>query len=349
LFRLCREEKPVKLHTIGFGALNLDEFWEVSGDFLDSYGLKVGEEYVRDEPWFRQVYPHLKQEADMMAIDPGGSAANAIAALHEMGFDTGFYGVTGEDGVESLRLDELGRTEHLRIRVTQSPAGRCLALIDRSDQAKDRTLVLLPNANDLAGADTPDFAYFGQAEWVHMTSFVSTQCLDAQIEVAQNLHSATRLSFDPGAVYCALGRERLHPILKLTDILFVTDTELQMLTSETQLDPAIRILLETGVSTIVVKMGIRGIMAVDANERIHQPAVKPAVIKDRTGAGDVAAAGFLAGVLMSFGLDECVRFAAICASRSIEGYGRSTYPGRPMLEDYLIDKTGRRSVSRSGT
>ena len=249
------EVESLKLHAIGFGALNLDEFWEVSGDFLTTHGLQVGEEYVRDEDWFQRVYPSLMSQARMKAMDPGGSAANAMAALHRMGFDTGFYGATGEDGARDLRLEELGDREDLRIRITDHPAGRCLALIDREDRSKDRSLVILPNANDFAGAEPPDPSYFGQAHWVHVTSFVSTYCLDAQIETARNLPPTTRLSFDPGAVYCRLGLERLAPILRPTDTLFVTETELQLLTGGTRLEPALGILFEIGVSTVVVKMG----------------------------------------------------------------------------------------------
>ena len=98
----------MSLHVIGFGALNLDEFWEVSPDFLHRHGLTVGDECVRNEEWFLRVYPALEAEADLKAMDPGGSAANAVTALHRLGLHTGFYGVTGKDGVDVLRLEELG-------------------------------------------------------------------------------------------------------------------------------------------------------------------------------------------------------------------------------------------------
>ncbi len=333
-----KEVELVRLHAIGFGALNLDEFWEVSKDFLLAHGLYAGEEYVRDEEWFHRVYPSLAGGAEMKAIDPGGSAANTMAALHRMGFDTGFYGVTGQDGIENLRLGELGAENDLRIRIISHPAGRCLAFIDRTDGSKDRSLVILPNANDFAGAERPDLTYFGRAQWVHMTSFVSLNCLHAQIEVARSLPPTTRLSFDPGDVYCRLGLKQLLPILRLTDTLFVTEAELHMLTDETTLERAVSIPFEIGVSTVVVKMGSEGIMAAQGNVRIHQPAVKATSVKDRTGAGDVAAAGFLAGRLMSLEVKDCLHFAAICASRSIEGYGRSTYPDRALLENYLTDR-----------
>lgn len=325
----------MRLHAIGFGSLNLDEFWEVTSDFLRSLGLRSGEEYVRDVDWFQTVYPSLTEWAVRRAADPGGSAANTIAALCRMGFDTGFYGVTGENDREGLRLGELGQPENLRVRTTAVPAGRCLALVEGTHENRDRTLVILPNANDLAGSELPDQDYFHQAEWVHMTSFVSRHVLDAQIWIAETMSPATRVSFDPGEIYCAFGIETLAPILRRSDILFVTTREMEMLTSDASMERAAATLLALGVGTVVVKLGAEGLAAFRCDRSAAQPAVAPKAIRDRTGAGDVAAAGFLAGILKSLDLGQCLRLAALCASRSIEGYGRSTYPDREFLDTCL--------------
>ncbi len=61
----------------------------------------------------------------------------------------------------------------------------------------------------------------------------------------------------------------------------------------------------------------------------------PREIRDRTGAGDVAAAGFLAGAIESVGLEASLELAAIVASKSIEGYGRSSYPDKAFFEKSL--------------
>ena len=323
------------LHAIGFGALNLDELWEVSGDFVASLGLEPGLEYVRDLDWLTQMLSLLKVHGVMKALDPGGSAANTIAALHKMGFATGFYGVTGEADVGLLRPDELGSAEDLRIQTVEQPAGRCLSLVHGTDVNIDRTLVILPNANDLAASYVPDSRYFRQAQWVHMTSFVSRKVLSAQAMVARSLGPLTRLSFDPGAVYCRLGIEELRPILESTAVLFVTVEEMQVLTSEHDLETGVAILSQIGVDIIVVKLGARGILAFHQGRSIRQPAVTPSVIRDRTGAGDVAAAGLLAGMLLSLDLHKCLELAAKCAAKSIGGYGRAMYPDETFLKEYV--------------
>jgi ribokinase len=324
----------MSLDAIGFGSLNLDEFWEVSHDFLAAHELLPGHEYVRDVVWFEAAYTQLRESGRLMASDPGGSAANAIAALRKMGFRTGFYGATGREDAAALRLDELGRPEDLRVERLGLPAGRCLALIDRDDPGRDRALVILPNANDMVGATGLDMDYFGQARWVHLTSFVSRQPLVAQIRLVESLPSEVRLSFDPGAVYAAYGLDALERLVRRSEVFFASREELAALFPGCPSEKAARELLGLGARIVVAKMGADGIRAVLPGESVYQQAIPADKIRDRTGAGDVAAAGFLAGLMMSLNVAACLKLAAAAASRSIEGYGRSAYPGRPFLADW---------------
>jgi ribokinase len=330
----------VRLDAIGFGSLNLDEFWEVSHQFLRDHALQPGREYVRDLDWFTRVYPRLQKEAVQKACDPGGSAANMIAALSKMGFYTGFYGAAGRIDAESLRLEELGLPENLRIAHAGMPTGRCLALIDVDDPHRDRALVILPNANDLAGSDELDRSYFLRARWIHLTSFVSSSPLRAQISLVKMLAPAVGLSFDPGAVYAARSVNELEPLLARTQILFVTEEEAEALTGELNQDAAVAKLFVMGMGTVVVKMGQRGLMAYDRKRAHYQPAIAPRQIRDRTGAGDVAAAGFLAGTMAGLTIPHCLELAAAAAARSIEAYGRGGYPDRDFFHSFASSRKG---------
>jgi sugar/nucleoside kinase (ribokinase family) len=336
------EATRLKLHAIGFGSLNLDEIWEVSGEFLLSYDLRPGEEYVRDVKLYDLIHPALEAQGALKAAEPGGSAANMIAALNKMGFATGFYGATGTDAEEGLALESLGKPENVKIKRVELPAGRCLALIDRADPGRDRALVILPNANDLAGSEELDFDYFRQAQWVHLTSFVSQKALAAQIKVVERIYGSTQISFDPGALYAARGANQLKPILSRTDLLFVAQEELETLTSQPAMDAAVDFLFEIGVRMVIVKLGAEGMRAFAPGKSVYQPAVFPREIRDRTGAGDVAAAGFLAGTIESIGLEASLELAAIMASKSIEGYGRGTYPDKAFFEEALSRLRGSR-------
>ncbi len=325
------------LDVIGFGSLNLDEFWEVPQEFFESHGLMAGHEYVKTVDWFSSVYPSLIREGSLKAVDPGGSAANMTAAMRRMGFSTGFFGAAGSDGLENLRIEELGARPDLAVDVLDGPTGRCLCLINIEDPNRDRCLVILPNVNDMAGSMGLDKSYFENSKWIHMTSFVSKGPLEAQKEVVSSMAPETGLSFDPGAVYSRLGMDELLPILKRSSALFTTDEELAQLTTCNDIDRAIDTLLQTGVGIVITKMGPKGLMATTAHESITHGAVKPRLLVDTTGAGDVAAAGFIAGMLSGLNLDVCLELAARTASKSIEGYGRSAYPDDAFIKAFLRD------------
>jgi sugar/nucleoside kinase (ribokinase family) len=196
-------------------------------------------------------------------------------------------------------------------------------------------LIILPNANDMACDNQLDGEYFLRSKWLHLTSFVSGGPLQAQIAVVERLFGHVLISFDPGVIYCELGLSALQPILEKTEILFVTEEELRDLTRCDSNQSGSELLMGLGVRTIVVKMGERGLEAFHENASEFQAGIKPSAIRDRTGAGDVAAAGFLAGLIEKLSIRDSLKLAALAASKSIEGFGRSTYPDRDFLRDVL--------------
>lgn len=328
----------MEFDCIGFGSINIDEFWEAPSQFCKLIGISPGEEVVKNTYWFKEYYPLLERAGSRKAIGPGGSAANAVAALRRMGFKTGFYGAAGNDIEGKINLEELGPNDLLRVQFTELPSGRCLALINLEDSNRDRALVILPNANSLVDANSLDMNYFRQSDWVHLTSFVSPEPLEAQKRLIEDLSPRTRVSFDPGVVYCRLGIKALEPIIARSDVLFVTEEELKLLTGIHETAESISLLLTIGAKIVVVKMGPLGLKAFQTDQSWFQEAIPPAAIVDRTGAGDVAAAGFLAGMILLLPIADCLTLAAAAASRSIEGYGRSTYPDNEFLKIFLAKK-----------
>ncbi len=320
------------IDVIGFGSLNLDEFWEAPPELLDKYELVPGSEYVRDHAWFSIFYGELKASADQKTLSPGGSAANAVAALSKMGFRTGFIGSAGKHDFGLLRLTDLGQPEDLRIKLINRASGRCLAMIRSGDESRDRILVVLPNANDMAGADSTISGV--DCKWLHLTSFVSEEPLRNQLNLITASPKNIRVSFDPGIVYCSKGLTTLLPILKKAEILFITEDELQLLIGAFDEFTAVGTLREFGIKIVVVKKGAQGI-SVYADKKIDVPVTIPIEIVDRTGAGDVAAAGFLAGALLDMSIRDCGRFAVLAASQSIHGYGREAYPDKAFLERFV--------------
>ncbi len=327
------------LDVIGFGSLNIDEFWDVPHSFCVEQDLRPGSEYVKDSVWFSRAYSLLQAVGINNGVSPGGSAANTVAALYRMGYRTGFAGCSGRHDAHLIDLKDLGNPDDVRIRFSEIPSGRCLSITDRDDMSKDRVLVIAPNANDYAAEMELDYGYFAQSRWIHLTSFVSHQVLSKQIELLESDLVGVNISFDPGVVYCSRGIDALMAILQRTTVLFITEEELDLLVPLVDIENKISKLQEIGVALVVIKKGERGLECRAGTQKFVQPAALPRKIIDRTGAGDVVAAGFIAGLLENLTLQSCLRFAVEAASLSIENYGRKSYPERSfrkkMMEQFL--------------
>ena len=74
-------------------------------------------------------------------------------------------------------------------------------------------------------------------------------------------------------------------------------------------------------------------MVTTRNAELDVPA-KRTVVVDKTGAGDVYAAGFLAGYLDGAGLEVCAEIGTAAAAFSIASYGREGYPDERFLRKY---------------
>ncbi|MGB9617322.1 MAG: carbohydrate kinase family protein, partial [Desulfomonilaceae bacterium] len=206
---------------------------------------------------------------------------------------------------------------------------------------KDRALVILPNANNLAGSEGIDVEFVSEFQWLHMTSFVSELPLMSQISLLRQLEGKVKVSFDPGPLYCRFGVTGLKPILESTKILFVTEEELALLSRMNDAGKSVRTLMNLGIRIIVIKKGSAGIHVFSEERDVLKAPPMPARIVDRTGAGDVAAAGFVAGLLVGADLETCVDLALAAASKSVQGYGRSAYPDETILREIM--KKGRDS------
>ena len=115
--------------------------------------------------------------------------------------------------------------------------------------------------------------------------------------------------------------EDLKDLLPYIDVFVPNDEEIASLTGVQ--DPAenVRILVEAGVKTAVVKIGGEGCLVGTRAGIVHVHAVPDAACVDTTGAGDTFAAGLIAGLCSGWSLPECAKLGCAAASCSIEQIG----------------------------
>lgn len=313
------------MDVVGLGALNLDLIYEVEPTLL---GLEAGRERVGSYQEFEDLLRSLKNKAKLRMKNGGGSAANTVYALAKMGFSCGYLGKVGKDEEGDFLLEGLAKvgvnTEKIE---REGRSGLCVVLVGKR---KDRSIIILPNINNTLSYSDLDLEYVDKAKFLHMSSFLGELPLEAQKRIARKTRA--KMSFDPGEPHASKGIEELSPILEHTFILFPTSKEVEILTHKDYKEGC-KALLKLGIEIIACKLGERGSYIVCQKEELEIPPQRGRIV-DTTGAGDVYAAGFLAGLLKRLSLAECGRLATFAASQSIRGFGRKTYPDREILSRF---------------
>ncbi len=317
---------------VGFGALNLDLIFEVE-DFKsissEEVRLEPGKELVGSDEDFQHLLDQLNRFGTLRSKSGGGSAANTIFALARMGFPTKFIGKVGEDEKGDFLLENMRPVQTEWIFRGQR-SGLCLVVLDRR---QDRFLFVRGNANNTLGIEEIHLDAVKDISWMHLTSFIGELPFEAQKALLNQLDSSVKVSMDPGEIYAKKGLGKIHPLIKRSHILFLTETEVRLLTGQGLPDGARR-LLEVGPSIIVCKKGEKGSHVFTEKGSFEVPASQVEVV-DNTGAGDVYNAGFLAGVLLARSLEESAFFATEIAAKSLTGYGRDQYPTKENLEGFF--------------
>jgi sugar/nucleoside kinase (ribokinase family) len=104
------------------------------------------------------------------------------------------------------------------------------------------------------------------------------------------------------------------------DILFANEAELQQLAGAGDFEEALGA-VAAKVATLVVTRGEQGAVARRGEEHAEVPAEPIKALVDTTGAGDLFAAGFLAGEARGLPLEQSLKLGAICAAEVIQHYG----------------------------
>lgn len=309
--------------VVGLGSLNVDYIYETEDlTFLEPFypeGEKRRQWVLIDTKDLGLLQEALRKKARLISRSGGGSAANTVFALANMGFSSGMIGKVGRDEDGEFIRQEMARVPRLRIS-RDSRTGQALIILGPD---RDRIILQLPNANrELAWVDLdPDFVRTFQM--LHMTSLPG-EGLALQNRLAQMVSGGVQISFDPGETYARRGLEALQPLLALGHILFITQGELELLTGREWQD-GIKAVLDLGTRIIAVKKKGSGAFVQEAGANWDLPA--PIIqAKDTTGAGDVFAAGFLGGYLRGLPPPACGALGLAMAHRSMMGVGREAYP-----------------------
>jgi sugar/nucleoside kinase (ribokinase family) len=319
-------EKTIDVLAIGNAIV--DVITDSDDAFLASQGMAKGSMRLIDSDEAERLYGAMGPGREAS----GGSAANTVAGLAALGLRTAFVGQLGDDELGEIfahDIRSLGVDFRTPPRADAGATARCLILVTPDAQ---RTMNTFLGAAQHLDKSAIDPAAIATARIVYLEGYLwdpeePRAAMEAAIRIARSSDTKVAFTLSDGFV---VERHRAD-FLRLIDegkidILFANEHEFLHLAQGTDLSTAVSDFADR-VPTLVVTRSEHGALACSGGERAHVGAEPIERLVDTTGAGDLFAAGFLAGQARGRSLEDSLRLGAIAASEVIQHYG-----ARPELD-----------------
>ncbi|HIW10266.1 MAG TPA: adenosine kinase [Candidatus Rikenella faecigallinarum] len=301
---------------------------------LHELGVERGGMYLIDSRKHHQMMSRIGHLPHSVAA--GGSAANMVAGAATLGTRAAYVGHIGKDsmGEAFRRCQEQKQILPLLGLSEQTPSGKCISMI-------------------LPDGERTMLTYLGAALEIdtrHMTCenlrgykvlFIEgylLNCPEVIEHAMKTAHDAGLLVALDAASFTVVREFKAYAeklMDRYVDILFANEDEAAEFTGTQDPKEALEILARR-CNLVVVKVGPQGSLIARGNERLHIGTIDATPV-DKTGAGDLYAAGFLHGFTQEFSLRQCGEMGAVVSSKSIEVMG-AELPGevwnsiRPLIE-----------------
>lgn len=256
----------------------------------------------------------------------GGSAANTIAGLAALGQPCGFIGQIADDQLGQVFAHDI---KSLGVHFATAPAsggdptGRCLILITPDGQRTMNTF--LGAAQNLPeSALDPETIKAGGILYLEGYLWNAEQSRDAmRRSIAMARGAGRKVALTLSDTFVVEGhRDAFFALIDAgeVDLLFANDNEVRAMMQTDDVEEAVKA-LAARVPILVCTHGANGAEAHSGDEHARVPAEPIAHVVDTTGAGDLFAAGFLAGQAQGRDLETSLRMGAICAAECISHVG----------------------------
>ncbi|MEO6581245.1 MAG: adenosine kinase [Sphingomicrobium sp.] len=312
-----------RLDVLAIGNAIVDVIADASDEFLDAQGLTKGSMRLIDQAESARLYDKMGPAREAS----GGSAANTVAGLASLGLKVGFIGQLADDQLGQIfthDIRSLGVEFDTPMRSDVGATARCLILVTPDAQ---RTMNTFLGAAQMLAPEAVDPARVADAEIVYLEGYLwdpeaPRAAMYAAMDAARR--TGTKVAFTLSDSF-VVDRHRadLAGLLddRRIDILFANEAELLQLSGLADFGAAVES-VAARVATLVVTRGADGAVARRRDGEAAQVPAEPIErLVDTTGAGDLFAAGFLAGEARGLGLEKSLKLGAIAAAEVIQHYG----------------------------
>ncbi len=306
------------MKILGIGNAIVDVICKVDDNFISKNELtKSTMKLIFDEGEFKSLLSNLKIEKTVS----GGSVANSIVGLSQLGDEVGFIGKVCDDELGG-KYEEGLKQENVKYfyskKKEELPTGTCLILVTPDSERTMCTFLGTAgriNENDVS-ADA-----IKKSEIILLEGYLWDEG-DPKKAFEKAIQNANKVAMSLSDQFC-VDRHKSH-FLELVknklDITFANEQEIMSLIDAKSFDEVITFSKSLG-KIIVLTRGEKGAVAINGDE-VVECGIKPGLkIVDLTGAGDLFAGGFLHGHVNNMSLKESLDKGTEMSSKVIQQIG----------------------------
>ena len=306
------------MKILGIGNAIVDVICKVDDSFITQNNLtKSTMKLFFDENEFKNLLTNLKIEKTVS----GGSVANSIVGLSQLGDKVGFIGKVSDDEFGS-KYEEGLKKENVEYfyskKKEELPTGTCLILVTPDSE---RTMcTFLGTAGKINENDVSSDA-IKKSEIIFLEGYLWDEG-EPKKAFDKAINNANKVAMSLSDLFC-VDRHKPH-FLNLVknklDITFANEQEITSLIEAKNFDEVISFSKQLN-KLVIVTRGEKGAVAVNGDEVIESDVQKNLKIIDLTGAGDLFAAGFLHGYINKLSTKECLEKGTEMSSKVIQQIG----------------------------
>ena len=306
------------MKILGIGNAIVDVICKVEDDFITKNNLtKSTMKLIFDEKEFKSLLSNLKIEKTVS----GGSVANSIVGLSQLGDKVGFIGKVNDDELGS-KYEEGLKQENVQYfyskKKEELPTGTCLILVTPDSE---RTMcTFLGTAGKINESDV-NSDVIKKSELILLEGYLWDEG-EPKKAFEKAIQSANKVAMSLSDQFC-VDRHKTH-FLELVknklDITFANEQEIMSLIDAKSFDEVVNFSKTLG-KIIVLTRGEKGAVSINGNEITECGIKKNLKIVDLTGAGDLFAAGFLHGHVNNMSQKECLEKGTEMSSKVIQQIG----------------------------
>ena len=305
------------MKILGIGNAIVDVICKVDDKFISQNNLTKSTMKLVDENEFKKLLSTLKIEETIS----GGSVANSIVCLSQLGSEAGFIGKVNDDDL-GIKYEEGLKKENVQYLYTKKkeaiPTGTCLILITPDSE---RTMVtFLGTAGRINENDISKNAV-KSSEVLFLEGYLWDEG-EPKKAFEKAINNSNKVAMSLSDLFC-VERHKSH-FLELVknklDITFANEQEFMSLINGKKFDDVINFAKKVN-KLIVITRGDKGAIAINKNEVIECSAKKNLQIIDLTGAGDLFAGGFLHGLINNKSIKESLEKGTEMSSKVIQIIG----------------------------